>query len=105
GGSGLATLAGLLGPALAGLYSANQTGKATGQVLQGITNAQNSNTQLLGGPSAYAPYSAAGTQALTNLGGLGFQPLQFGALGQAGSKPFTPNITLGNVATSAPKKG
>jgi len=90
----LASLAGILGPALTGLYSASKTNQATGQVTQGIQNAQASTNKLLSGPSAYAPYTAAGTQALQNLGGLGFQPINMGPLG---NRP----ITLGNIAAPA----
>jgi len=90
GTGGLGALAALI-PALSGLYSANQTGKATGQVTQGITNAQTAVSKLLGGTTPYAPYTAAGTQALTNLGGMNWNPINFGPLG---GRP----VTLGAIA-------
>jgi len=88
---GLATLAGLLGPALAGAYSANQTGKATGQVVQGIQNAQTSVNNLLGAPSTFGPYTTAGQGAITKLNGMNWQPMNFAPLGGK-------RITLGNIA-------
>lgn len=92
GATGL--LAGLA-PLLAGLYSANQTGKATGQVTQGIQNAQTAVSNLLNptssGQGVYAPYTTAGANAMTKLGGMNFNPINFGPLG---GRP----VTLGAIA-------
>ena len=93
GGSGLGSLLAMLAPAIAGIYSANKTGQATSQVLGGIQNASNIDQQLLGAPSAYAPYTQAGQNALTNLSGMSFQPLNYGPLGGRA-------LTLGNIAAA-----
>ena len=93
GVGGLGGLLSLLAPALAGIYSANKTGQATSQVLGGIQNASNIDQQLLGAPSAYAPYTQAGQSALTKLSGMNFQPLNYGPLGGRA-------LTLGNIAAA-----
>jgi hypothetical protein len=90
---GLTPLLSALIPGLLGAYSASQTGKATGQVLQGIQNAQTSVSGLLGGQSAFAPYVGAGGQALNNLQGMGWQPINMGPLG---GRP----VTLGTIAAA-----
>ena len=82
-------LASLLGPLASGLISGLSTSKATSQVEQGITNAQNAVQKSLGGANPFASYSAMGNQATSALPGLTFKPTNFTPLGQpaAGAAP------------------
>ena len=102
GNSGLlAALAALGG----GIYSANQTKKATNQTVGGINNASQQIQSILGpgagvgGNGIYAPYMNAGTTALGKLGGFNYQPLapQFGNLSTGGVNALPKQLTLGTM--------
>jgi hypothetical protein len=73
----------LLGPAAGGLISALSTKKATDQVQQGITNAQNAVAKTLGGPSPFTAYTNMGNAAAGAALGLTFKPTTFAPLGSS----------------------